>query len=449
MDVNHKNQEILSNLGIKSLNEMQIVSHDTIVNENNILLISPTGSGKTLAFLLPIVEMLKPEILSVQCLILVPSRELGLQIEQVWKKMGTSYKVNVCYGGHSIETELNNLRNPPAVLIGTPGRIADHIDRQSFKTNKIQTLVLDEFDKSLQLGFHEQMSFIIKKLSSINKRILVSATSAIEIPKYTQVNNPTVLNFNSQVNETNENLDFKLVVSNEKDKLNSLFFLICSLKSEPAIVFCNHRDAVERISDSLNEKGIFSVYYHGGMDQEERERALIQFRNGSMNYLITTDLAARGLDIPEMKHVIHYHLPLKEEEFIHRNGRTARMLSNGTAYIMMHESDKKLDYIDYDLPVFNLDNKYSLPKPPLFQTIYISGGKKSKLSKMDIVGFFFQKGNIEKDDLGLIEVKDFISFVAVKYNKVKVLLTNINGQKMKGKKYKIEVARNVIKNREE
>ncbi|HWR94427.1 MAG TPA: DEAD/DEAH box helicase [Flavobacterium sp.] len=449
MDVNHKNQEILSNLGIKSLNEMQIVSHDTIVNENNILLISPTGSGKTLAFLLPIVEMLKPEILSVQCLILVPSRELGLQIEQVWKKMGTSYKVNVCYGGHSIETELNNLRNPPAVLIGTPGRIADHIDRQSFKTNKIQTLVLDEFDKSLQLGFHEQMSFIIKKLLSINKRILVSATSAIEIPKYTQVNNPTVLNFNSQVNETNENLDFKLVVSNEKDKLNSLFFLICSLKSEPAIVFCNHRDAVERISDSLNEKGIFSVYYHGGMDQEERERALIQFRNGSMNYLITTDLAARGLDIPEMKHVIHYHLPLKDEEFIHRNGRTARMLSNGTAYIMMHESDKKLDYIDYDLPVFNLDNKYSLPKPPLFQTIYISGGKKSKLSKMDIVGFFFQKGNIEKDDLGLIEVKDFISFVAVKYNKVKVLLTNINGQKMKGKKYKIEVARNVIKKIEE
>ena len=449
MNKKHHSNNILLNLGIESLNEMQEAAQETILNENNVLLLSPTGSGKTLAFLMPILEMLQPEILSVQCLILVPSRELGLQIEQVWKKMGTDYKVNVCYGGHSIDTEIKNLSNPPAVLIGTPGRIADHIERETFRLDKIQTLILDEFDKSLQLGFHEQMSFIIGKLSKVNKRVLVSATSDIEIPKYTRVVNPTILDFIPETEEES-NLSTRLVISIEKDKLNTLFQLICSLKSESAIVFCNHRDAAERISDTLNEKGIYSTYYHGGMDQEERERALIQFRNGSVSYLITTDLAARGLDIPEMNHVIHYHLPLKEDEFTHRNGRTARMTATGTAYIIAHESEKKMDYLDYEnTAVLSVENEKSLPKPPQFQTIYISGGKKNKLNKIDIVGFFSQKGKLEKGDLGLIEVKDFISFAAVKFSKVKDLLHLIKDEKMKGKKYKIQVARNVIKKVEE
>ncbi len=238
------------------------------------------------------------------------------------------------------------------------------------------------------------------------------------------------------------------MVSKEKDKINSLFHLICSLNSESALIFCNHRDAAERISDTLNEKGIYATYYHGGMDQDERERALIQFRNGSVSYLVTTDLAARGLDIPEMKHVIHYHLPSKEDEFTHRNGRTARMLASGTAYIIVHESEKKLDYIDYGMKVLNVDSNTKLPKAPEFQTIYVSGGKKKKLNKIDIVGFFSQKGKLEKGDLGLIEVKDFISFAAVKSSKVKGLLQLIRDEKMKGKKFKIEVARKVIKKEE-
>jgi superfamily II DNA/RNA helicase len=447
MNQNAYSNNILLNLGIENLNEMQLVAQETILNDTNVLLLSPTGSGKTLAFLLPIFEMLEESCKKVQCLILVPSRELGLQIEQVWKKMGTNYKVNICYGGHSIETEIKNLSNPPAVLIGTPGRIADHIDRETFSTDAIQTLILDEFDKSLQLGFHEQMSFIMGKLNKLNKKVLVSATSDIEIPKYTGVVKPTILDF-IPTEEINQSLSLKLVISKEKDKINTLFGLICSLKSEAAIIFCNHRDAAERISDTLNEKGIYATYYHGGMDQDERERALIQFRNSSVSYLITTDLAARGLDIPEMKHVIHYHLPLKEDEFTHRNGRTARMLASGTAYVIIHESEKKMDYLDYKTPIFIVDKQSTLPKPPQFQTIYISGGKKTKLNKIDIVGFFSQKGKLEKGDLGIIEVKDFISFAAVKSAKVVALLSNIKEEKMKGKKFKIEVARKVVKKEE-
>jgi ATP-dependent RNA helicase DeaD len=447
MDDYTKSNNILLNLGIESLNKMQVAAEQAILNEPNVLLLSPTGSGKTLAFLLPIFQLIE-ENPAVQCLILVPSRELGLQIEQVWKKMNTNYKVNICYGGHSIETEIKNLSSPPALLIGTPGRIADHLERGTFKTDYIKTLVLDEFDKSLQLGFHEEMKFIIEKLTKLNKRILVSATSGVEIPKYTKVVGAKVLDFIPQKKE-NKNLDVKLIVSRDKDKIHSLFQLICSLKSQSAIIFCNHREAVERISDYLTEKGIYATFYHGGLDQVERERGLIQFRNGSVSYLVTTDLAARGLDIPEMKHVIHYHLPSKVDEFTHRNGRTARMEASGTAYVLHHESEKKLDYLDYDMEKLDVSGSKVLPKPPEFQTVYISGGKKNKLNKIDIVGFFSQKGQLEKGDLGIIEVKDFVSFAAVKYGKVASFLKNIKDEKMKGKKYKIEVARNVVKKEEE
>ncbi len=448
MSRNPHSNNVLLNLGIQSLNQMQEVAQNAILNKENVLLLSPTGSGKTLAFLLPILQMLEEEIKCVQCVILVPSRELGLQIEQVWKKMGTHYKVNMCYGGHNIDVEINNLSNPPAILIGTPGRIADHLDRGSFETDNVKTYVLDEFDKSLQLGFHEEMNYIIGKLSKANKRVLVSATSGVEIPKYTKVVNPTVLDFIRE-DKQNTNLNMRIVFSKSKDKIDSLFQLICSLKSESAIVFCNHREAVERIHDMLTAKGIISTFYHGGLDQDERERALIQFRNGSVSYLITTDLGARGLDIPEMNHVIHYHLPAKEDEFTHRNGRTARMLATGTAYVIIHETEKKSDYFDYGTRRLDVSDAKSLPKAPEFQTLYISGGKKNKINKIDIVGFFSQKGELEKGDIGLIEVKDFISFAAVKYGKVKDLLKKISDEKMKGKKYKIEVARKVIKKEEE
>lgn len=441
MNTKHQVATILSNLGIDALNEMQIEAQDTILKEQNTILLSPTGSGKTLGFLLPVAQLLSEDTRKVQCLVIAPSRELALQIEQVWKKMGTKFKVNVCYGGHSIDTEIRNLSNPPALLIGTPGRLTDHLERQSFDPTAIKILILDEFDKSLQLGFQDEMSKIIAYLPHLQKRILLSATSDVEIPDFIRMKSPTVLDHTHR--ELNDSLAIRQVVSPEKDKIESLFRLICSFNSEPALIFCNHREVSERISGLLNARGIYSGYYHGGMDQDDRERILIQFRNGSLNYLVTTDLAARGLDIPEMKHVVHYHLPAKESEFVHRNGRTARMNASGTAYVVTYKEDRLPEYLPADLEILQVDERGEIPEMPQFQTIYVSGGKKNKLNKSDIVGFFLQKGKLDKTDLGLIEVKDFISFVAVRASKVKPLLANIRDEKMKGKKYKIEVARNV------
>lgn len=431
--------QVLDRLAIKELNEMQLAALKTIVDNKNVLLLSPTGSGKTIAFLLPILQLLQPDKVGVQCLIITPSRELALQIEQVWKKMSTGYKVNVCYGGHSKLVEIQNLSTPPALLIGTPGRIMDHINRKSFDFNSVEFLVLDEFDKSLELGFQEQMSFIIRCLRGLKKRVLVSATSSIEIPKFAGANYPTTLDFIPK-EEEKTGLTMKLVLSEDKDKIETLFKLICSLNGESALIFCNHRAAVERTCELLNEKGIVSTIYHGGMDQDDRERSLIQFRNGSINYLITTDLAARGLDIPEMKNVIHYHPSPTEDEFIHRNGRTARMHASGTAYLIFHVDEKRPAYLEEHIDVVHLKDNYSLPASPYFTTLYINGGKKNKLNKVDIVGFLMQKGKLEKDEVGLIEVRDFSSYVAVKQSKANTLLLQIKDEKIKGKKYKIAIA---------
>ena len=440
MEFKEKIPQTLANLGIDALNKMQEASFETIQKEKDVLLLAPTGSGKTLGFLLPILMQLDAEKTGVQCLILTPSRELALQIELVWKKMGTSFKVNTCYGGHDMSVEINNLSSPPALLIGTPGRILDHITRHSFRLNHIKTLILDEFDKSLSLGFHEQMAYIIRQLPPLEKRVLVSATSKIIIPDFTGISKPKVLDFTSKEENTEGGLSIKTIISESKDKVDRLFELLCYLGSESTLIFCNHREAAERTCEMLNEKGIEAAYFHGGMEQMDREKILLQFRNGSIVFLVASDLAARGLDIPEVKNVIHYHLPLKNEDFVHRNGRTARMNAEGTAYIILHRDEPLPSFITKAPPVMGIPKNNPLPKPSEWVTLYISGGKKDKLSKMDIVGFLSKKGNLEKDDLGLITVMDFMSFAAVKKSKAPELFKLIQDEKMKGKKYKISYA---------
>ncbi len=431
-------KDILARINIAALNDMQDAAYAAICKEKNVLLLSPTGSGKTLGFLLPVLQGLKTNITGIQCLILVPSRELALQIEQVWKKMGTGFKANSFYGGHDVETEINNLAQPPAILIGTPGRIMDHISRASFTTDSINTLVLDEFDKSLALGFEEEMSFIISKLHRLQKRVLVSATAAVAIPEFTGVQNPVTLDFISE--HTGNGLALRMVISDEKDKVNTLLQLLCHIGGESTLVFCNHREAAERAAKHLTQHGIENAFFHGGLEQMEREQTLIRFRNGSVYFLVATDLAARGLDIPSVRHIVHYHLPGTAEEFIHRNGRTARMNAAGTAYLLLHKDEPLPAYITEAPEALALTDK-PLPPSPLWTTVYISGGKKDKVNKTDIVGFFLKAGGLEKDDLGMIEVKDNNSFAAVKKNKVKELLRKVQNEKLKGKKYKIAEAR--------
>lgn len=431
----------LAKLNIKALNEMQRSAIGAIQDNNELILLSATGSGKTLAFLMPLFDQLDPEEKLCQALIMVPSRELALQIESVLKQMQSGFKVTTCYGGHKREIEENNLVQPPAIIIGTAGRMADHIRRGNINLSKISFLILDEFDKSLELGFLEEMEYIIKSIPSVKKRMLTSATFTEQIPDFVQMKDPMILNFLPKNPAESESLRINTLLSQDKDKLDTLLQLICYTGNTSTIVFCNHRDAVERCSEFLNEQGIVNVFYHGGMEQHDREVALCKFRNTSSDILVTTDLASRGLDIANIRNIIHYHLPNDEAAFTHRNGRTARMNTTGNVYVIHSEEEKMPSYLTENAQVFEIPERLNVPEKPKWSTLFIAAGKKDKINKIDIVGFLSQKAGLKQDEIGLIEVKDFTAFVAVRKSKVGFVLEQIKDEKIKNKKVKIAIAK--------
>jgi len=435
MSANIKNQKnILDKLGIEHLNAMQKEAGFAIHTKPNVVLLSPTGTGKTLAFLLPVIAGLEPSLTEIQVLILVPSRELAIQIEQVIREMGTGYKTNAVYGGRSGFQDKIDLKHRPAILIGTPGRVADHLRRGRFSSEFIKTIILDEFDKSLEVGFEDDMSEIITNLPNVKKRILTSATQRKEIPAFVGIDDPTFINF---LDEGILKLKVKSVISPSKDKLETLVNTLKYFGNQPGIVFCNFKDSIQRVSDYLDENGISHGCFHGGMEQMDRERVLIKFRNGTHQLIVATNLAARGIDVPEIKFIIHYHLPSKEHEFIHRNGRTARMHNDGTAYVLQWQNEKLPDFIN-DPEVEEIKETPELPSSS-WRTLYISGGRRDKISKGDIVGLMIKQGGLKSEHLGMIELKQDTAYVAVYKSQLPGLISKIDNVKLKKKKIRVNL----------
>jgi len=427
-------QEILAKLGIAALNPMQEEALSAIATSPNTVLLSPTGTGKTVAFLLPTLDALDVECDTVQLLILVPSRELAIQIEQVIREMGSGFKANAVYGGRPFTKDKVELAHTPAIVIGTPGRVADHLRRETFGVSNIKTIVLDEFDKSLEIGFETEMREILEHLPAIEKRILTSATQGIEIPKFAGVQNPKVIDY---LGTKTTNLAIKKVVAPQKDKIQTLVELLHNIGNQPGIIFCNFKDTIQFVSDALKDNNIPHGCFHGDLEQLDRERALIKFRNGTHQIIIATDLAARGLDIPELNFIIHYQLPLKAEEFTHRNGRTARMNAEGTAYVLQWKHENTPSFITTS-DVIKLKSKRITIQSP-WATLYISGGRKDKISKGDLAGLFFKQGKLERDELGVIELKQDCAFVAIPKHKVASVIEKTNNTRLKKKKVRITV----------
>lgn len=428
----------IANLGIENLNDMQLKTLQAIVPGCSVTLIAPTGSGKTLAFLLPAFKLLRNKAAGVQILIIVPSRELAIQVGDVIKEMKTGYKVNICYGGHDFKTEVNNFREPASVIIGTPGRLADHIRRKSFDTASVHTLIIDEFDKSLELGFSTEIKQIIDSLSGLKTKVLTSATDSEQFGSYFPGSNFLKLLFEPGL--ISEALKLKAVRAAGNDKLDLLFRLLCSFAGETALVFCNHREAVERISKLLSYNGLPHGIYHGGMEQYNRELSLIRFRNGSHQILLTTDLASRGLDIPGIMHVVHYQLPAAEASWVHRNGRTARMFAEGTSWLVLAENESIPYFIKTIPETAELTEESFLPPFPVWETIYISAGKKQKISRGDIAGFLLKNTHLQTSDIGKIDITDHASFVAIKRAECVSVLKKIKGLPLKKKALQIELA---------
>ncbi len=431
---NIKNQEdILAKLNIYELNEMQNEAISVIDTTANTILLSPTGTGKTLAFLLPTLKLIDPENKDIQVLILVPSRELAVQIEQVIREMGTGFKVNAVYGGRSMAKDKIEIKHTPSILIGTPGRISDHFANDRFSKESIKTLILDEFDKSLEVGFEYEMRGIINQLPNINKRILTSATQDAEIPDFVKLNKPTTINY--LTGKKSKKLDIKIVSSDAKNKNETLVNLLKYIGNKPGIIFCNLKSSIDNVSDFLTKSKITHTCFSGGMEQRDRERSLIKFRNGTSQILLATDLAARGIDIPELQYIIHYELPQRIEEFTHRNGRTARVDAKGTAYVLKWKKEILPEFIK-GFTNTDITNQQKL-KPVFWETLFVSGGRKDKISKGDLAGLFFKKGNLNKDQLGIIELKQDCAFVAVPVTEAKRLVEQLNNVRLKNKKVRV------------
>lgn len=413
---------------------------DVMASQSDVVIVSPTGSGKTLAYLLPCVLALDHSRTGIQLLVIVPSRELAIQTGQVLQGMRTGFKHSLCYGGHAVGIEENNLKEAPAVLIGTPGRISHHLRSGALNLESVTTLVLDEFDKSLEAGFDDEMAYILSACTGLQKRILTSATFAGTIPAFVGIKDPFLLDAARAEYAAGSAPVMKWVRVPGDDKLEALVLLLGKPDMLPAIVFCNHREAVERVSEQLNTYGIAHGIYHGGMEQINREKTLIRFRNGSMTLLIATDLAARGLDIPEIQSVIHYQLPLTEDSLVHRNGRTARMHAGGSVYYLLDHNDQLPQWHHLAPEEELLPRNLVMPPAAIWTTLYISAGKKDKINKADIVGVLIQKGKLTKDEIGRIDVLDHSAYVAVLAARAEKALRLVANEKLKNKRVRIQRA---------
>lgn len=425
-------ERMLSKLGIEELNPMQKEVLDSFNSNNDLVLLSPTGTGKTVAFLLPILEKMDPECNETQVLIVSPSRELAIQIEQVVRSMGTGLKANSVYGGRAGYQDKIDLKTPPAILIGTPGRLSDLMRREIFSTASIHTLVLDEFDKSLEIGYEAEMKDVVTGLPKTVKKVLTSATEGTDLPGFVGLKNPVCIDY---LHEKIEQLKVRAIISPTKDKIKTLVMTLNHLGDQPGIVFCNFKETIQQVSAFLEKNNIHHGCFQGGMEQVDRERTLIKFRNGTYRLLIATDLAARGLDIPELKYIIHFELPQRSQEFTHRNGRTARMKSDGTAYVIKWEKESLPDFIG-KVEIENLTNAH-VPDVPVWETLHITGGRRDKISKGDIAGLFFKQGKLQKEQLGVIEIKQDCSYVAVLSSVSDRVILSLNNEKLKTKKVRV------------
>lgn len=431
-------------LGIEQLNEMQIKMMAQASEQRDIILLSPTGSGKTLAFTLPVMKLMKPSTGRVQCVVIAPSRELVMQIAGVMREVGRDFRVVALYGGHNVEDEVNSLKVVPDIVVATPGRLLDHAVRRNIDLLPVRILVLDEFDKSLELGFEEEMEKLTKRMKNVSRFILTSATNADVLPEFLNLTNPVTLNFVGENKSLKERMRVHRVDSDGKDKLETLLTLLHNIttddRPEKSIIFVNHRESAERVADFLKKNGVDAVLYHGALDQRERETAVALFNNGSRPVLVATDLAARGLDIEKVASVIHYHQPLTTEAYTHRNGRTARVEEDGDVYVLVGPDEDVKEFVEFD-DTRHLDASVRNNLRSGLQTLYVGGGKREKVSRGDILGFLVKEGGIEASQIGKISVYDHYALVAVEADVANKLLNAISGKKLKGEKRRITALR--------
>lgn len=444
-----KTNEILQRLGISQLNDMQEEALAAIVRSNDdVVILSPTGTGKTLAYLLPLVQLINEEKPSLQAIVVTPGRELALQSSEVLKSMGCGLHSMAVYGGRPAMDEHRELRKVcPQIIFGTPGRLNDHLVKGNIVADDVRFLIIDEFDKCLEMGFQNEMAILLGNLPYVKRRVLLSATESEVMPRFVNMGHTQRLDYRQEEEQVSSRVHIYFIESPQNDKLEPLRQLLLERGEESTVVFLNYRESVERVADFLRKAGFTLSAFHGGLEQKQREDALYRFANGSANIMVCTDLASRGLDIPDIDNIVHYHLPETEQNYVHRVGRTARWDKQGRSFFLLKAGEHIPDYVEETPTAYNLkaDVDDSIPERvparPKMVTIYIGKGKRDKLSRGDIVGFLCKKGGLQGSEIGKISVEERFTYVAIAREKLRQVLKNTAGEKIKGVKTIIEEVR--------
>ncbi|WP_161891224.1 DEAD/DEAH box helicase [Pontibacter russatus] len=446
---------------LKSLQELQFTTPTPIQASAIPLLLqgqdvagqAETGSGKTAAFGLPLLHRLNPGLQQVQALVLVPTRELAVQVRQELKQLGKhieSLKVSAFYGGHAFSQERASLAHPPQVLVGTPGRLTDHLNRRTLNLSFAKQLILDEADKLLEMGFEEEVDQVVAALPRSRQTILFSATipegvkqliaSSLQNPQFVKATATTIP----------DQVKLVGIKVEHTQRQEAVLSLLQSIAAAGTVVFVTTRADADELTDLLQAQGLVARALHGGMEQPDRDKAMTLFRNGTTQVLVATDIAARGLDIAALRHIIHYELPIDAAAYLHRSGRTGRAGKSGTVYTLVTPRDeqklREWDLLQMDewLKTDALQKdaaKKSGSETAAFATIHISGGRKDKLSPKDIVGALLAETNLKSTEIGKIEVQDRQSFVAVPAAAVHTAIDSLGNGKIKGRRFKVSLIR--------
>ncbi len=462
----------LSNLGFEHPSEVQQDTIPALLKHEDIIVKSQTGSGKTASFGIPLCNEVEVENSKIMALILVPTRELALQVKEDISNIGRLKKVRCAavFGKQSFNEQVRELKQRVHIVIGTPGRISDHMNRGNLNFDDLKFVIIDEADKMLNMGFIDQIGDILDRLPKVRTTGLFSATipDTIEQLCNKYMNNPKVMEIKSQV-FNREKIKETYLPMEVKDKDKALWKNLYALQPDAAIVFCNTRDKVKDVYGRLKSEGISVEQLHGDMEQKDRLKTMERFKNKEFKVLVATDIAARGIHVDNITHVINYEVPMEKESYVHRIGRTGRAGREGVAVSFVAPYERKFlegieEYIGYKIEkgeypsdeavkngkvIFKESQKLlnvagRIKKNSIHDEItkiYLSVGKKKKIRNIDIVGSLSNLSELTGEDIGIIDVQDNATYVDILNNKGKVILKKYKEVIVKGKKARIEKAR--------
>ena len=461
----------IDKLGFKNPSKVQIEVIPRALLGKDLIVKAQTGSGKTAAFGIPICEKINLEERKPQALVLTPTRELCVQVKEDISNLGRLKRVKctAIFGKQPYEAQVTSLKQRTHVIVGTPGRTLDHIERGTLDLSEIKYLIIDEADEMLKLGFIEQVEAIIDKVSDDRITMLFSATIPEEVEaickKY--MKEPEIVEIPSS-KITADNIKHIYYEIDETRKFDLLLDIFYAENTKSGIIFCSTKDRVGNITSRLKKHGIPCEALHGGMLQNDRLAVINAFRRGEFMFLITTDVAARGIDIQEITHIINYDVPMEKERYVHRTGRTARAGEKGAAITLVSHNEYRFfdaveQYIGFKIEKKSLPSMEEIElskeaflnsikaKPKLKKSksanlnvditkIYLGAGKKKKIRSMDIVGTITSIEGITAEDIGIIDIQDNISYVDILNGKGLIVIDALKHKKIKGKTVKVQKA---------